>query len=590
MEIPSPLPSTKKSSPLFVYLTTFSTFLNPYLTTLITIPLILLLIQPSRIFSTHGNIDPWIYFGYFKNLKQHLSSFPGTYYGTRLPWILLGNLAYKIFTPLVAKYFLFLLVYYTSTLSLYGILKRTIGLKTAFITTLFLAFNKHFFLSCASEYIDGFTIASLFLTLFFLTPHRGAKHPLSLFLIAGVFFSIVISTQLFLLHFFPFIGAYYLFFHRPSKLKTFLIHTTLFIIGLLFMSLFLCTINYLLCNDFFFYKHVWDWVSSFVNSANPWWTPFSQWKHLLNTYVLGMTVFISSLFSLFLSRKDPEYNNKRPAFLFSILFIFICGLYLYFEFIKKHPVLELYYYYSYLIPFMLLAFGGLTSPMLERLSSRQLFWLTIPIISLCFIEVYFCLKLLTLYESKYPLYWGYFLAPSLLCFLVMILARNSTQQVLSFLLLCFCLTFANGKNNHINEIEQKSYRLAKSIFLSINDGVDIVKKLDPSATAKFWYGKDNDLYPTPYMSISSSYLWNYRLINENFPMIDHDPNRFHKDLSEMKFFVFSENSSVDDQVDEALSRIGYCTEKIGAEIVKRGPIKFNIFHFKAEKQESTFDP
>jgi hypothetical protein len=35
-------------------------------------------------------IDPWVYFGYFLDLPAHLKAFQGTYYGSRLSWILLG--------------------------------------------------------------------------------------------------------------------------------------------------------------------------------------------------------------------------------------------------------------------------------------------------------------------------------------------------------------------------------------------------------------------------------------------------------------------------------------------------------------------
>src|SRR5882672_8706265 len=76
-------------------------------------PWMLLAINRSWIFLNGGSVDSWIYFGFFRNLReyQHIyasanSPHLGFYYDDRLSWILPGYLIYQLFPPLVANYIL----------------------------------------------------------------------------------------------------------------------------------------------------------------------------------------------------------------------------------------------------------------------------------------------------------------------------------------------------------------------------------------------------------------------------------------------------------------------------------------------------
>lgn len=100
-------------------------------------PLLLLAMNNSWVFTRPGAwIDPFVYTGFFHNLTQHLQVFSGTYYGTRLPWILPGYLLNRLLPPLIANYVLHIGVYYVGILSLNFILKNTLNQRTALVTSL----------------------------------------------------------------------------------------------------------------------------------------------------------------------------------------------------------------------------------------------------------------------------------------------------------------------------------------------------------------------------------------------------------------------------------------------------------------------
>src|SRR4051794_19659330 len=70
------------------------------LVALLALPFIVMLVNDSWTFlQPIGTLDPWIYTGYFFNLEQHLNVFRDVYYGSRFPWILLGNSVHSVFSP-----------------------------------------------------------------------------------------------------------------------------------------------------------------------------------------------------------------------------------------------------------------------------------------------------------------------------------------------------------------------------------------------------------------------------------------------------------------------------------------------------------
>ena len=69
-----------------------------YLAAVALLPLIVLWHQDNALFTGYGYIDPWIYFGYFRNLVEFKRNlFVGDPHGTHLSWILPGAVLHTSF-------------------------------------------------------------------------------------------------------------------------------------------------------------------------------------------------------------------------------------------------------------------------------------------------------------------------------------------------------------------------------------------------------------------------------------------------------------------------------------------------------------
>ncbi len=111
---------------------------------LIILPLVILSVNKTWIFTPINTVDPWIYFGHFIRFDQYLKAFSDTYYTTRLPWIIPGHLIYEWFPPLVANYVLHLLFFNIATVSLYLTLKYTISQRAALFTSVLMGCHSYF--------------------------------------------------------------------------------------------------------------------------------------------------------------------------------------------------------------------------------------------------------------------------------------------------------------------------------------------------------------------------------------------------------------------------------------------------------------
>jgi hypothetical protein len=137
---------------------------------LLIIPLLQRLAQPS-LFVTPGGpwwIDPWVYTGFFLSLPSHLHRFPGTYYGTRLTWLLPGFALHSWLPPLVANDVLHLALFYALLFATYGLVASGVNRSAAFLVTLLVAWNPAILRAVGWDYVDGAGILFLVVTMFCL--------------------------------------------------------------------------------------------------------------------------------------------------------------------------------------------------------------------------------------------------------------------------------------------------------------------------------------------------------------------------------------------------------------------------------------
>jgi len=325
------------------------------------LPILLLLINQAWIFSYNGTIDPWVYFGYFIRLKQYLIAFPDAYYGSRLSWILPGHLAYSFFPPLVANYILHLGFYYLATLSLYFILKPSVGRRVAFLTSASMGCYSFFMLAIGWDYVDGAGITYFLLTVLMLSWAARKKSWTTWMFLSGIFFGALIYTNLVWLAFAPSLITYYLLTHRPHRTRRTFISVAASVVGFLTITLFLCSVNYAIVGKFFFFMPSVNYALSSGGQPNPLKIDLHEWLPRANWLFLPLIVLLGSTLTLALSKFRKSFGHL-DAVPFQALFI-VGFLGMIFLEAKVTYVLQFTYYVSYLIPSMFLVIGASLKPL-----------------------------------------------------------------------------------------------------------------------------------------------------------------------------------------------------------------------------------
>jgi hypothetical protein len=136
---------------------------------LVALPLALLLIDPNWIYPRPDTVDPWIYVSYFLEPRFQLLAHPLAYHGTRLPIILPGAEVFRHFHPDVALVVLHLLLYYVSVFSLYGTLRGLLGRRAALLGAVLLGGNAMFLSAVGLTHADGFGVTYALLTIFLVS-------------------------------------------------------------------------------------------------------------------------------------------------------------------------------------------------------------------------------------------------------------------------------------------------------------------------------------------------------------------------------------------------------------------------------------
>jgi hypothetical protein len=130
------------------------------------LPLLLFAANPSWVYSQPGTIDPWIYQGFFRALPDYQSRlFPGTYYGSRLSWVLPGYCAYRLLPPFAANLALHLGVFYLAVFSFYSLAARTVSRRAALLGAVLLGCNPLILQEVGGDYVDGVGVAYALLAL-----------------------------------------------------------------------------------------------------------------------------------------------------------------------------------------------------------------------------------------------------------------------------------------------------------------------------------------------------------------------------------------------------------------------------------------
>lgn len=536
---------------------------------LFALPLVLLYADKGWLFSSFGYIDSWIYSGYFLDLPKHLQTFSGAYFSTRLSWLLPGFLAYHFLPPLVALHLLHLFFYELAVLSLYLILKQTLTQRPALLTAALMGTYSFFLWAIGWDYVDGIGISYLLLTMLALT--YAAKSPrFALWLIsAGMAYACLIHSQLFLGTFTPVLTIYYLFVNRSYLKHPRILSLLFFTLGALTLTCILGIINLGLTGQFLFFLPSFRFATTYVSQPNPWRASSYMWIFSAASLVLPAVVLITSLVFLLLrgvskaAREAEGYPLLfQLCFIVSILTLAAWGL-------VGQPLLQFPHYASYLIPTMFLAIGSQLRSAIMELTPRRFYLLLGVSVSILIFPFFLPWNTsLPLYVAKHG-----FVYPILLGFsgLLLLTGRFKHGNIPAVVLLCSaCATF---NMNLGTRGWRKEPVLGKDAYLAVVESVQTVRDVDPGATVLFWYDFNTRPLGDVYRSVSSAYLWAYRLFSENFPLLDESRR---KPALNMKIVILSNDKQAFKQADESLNKMGFAARLLVERTITRGRITYDM--------------
>jgi hypothetical protein len=530
--------------------------------------------------SSYGFIDPWVYFGYFLDLTQHLRMFKGAYFTTRLSWILPGAAVYHVFPPLVAPYVLHLVLFYAATVSLYLILKHTVSTRAAILGALLMGCHAYFLRSMGWDYVDGAAITYMLMTLCALTYAAKSENPRPWLVAVGVLSALTLYAQLFLIVFSPLALGYYQFARREHQRAPVVAVWKLFAWGFAGVTVILGTFNMVVNGRFFFFVNSMGMAAKLVVNHNPYNDSTFRWLAQADWLVLPLVALVGAI--LCLRWKDGILSVPNAAFLlfWQRYLVLSVSMMVFWQLIGQ-PVLQLSFYASYLIPTSFLALASQMESSLRKVNRRQFLLLASCALSLSLLPFWIPVQSQLMWElQRNPL-----LVPILAGITAVVLIRKQIRHAvtLGVLLLCMSLgilTATSSTRTWGRPGRADDPNFQEQAFLTIVDSVRMIQELDPKGNLFFWYDGDGKLGRL-YRSIASTYGWSYRLQSESFPELGPRVPPLGR-----RIVILSEDAKGDlRKAEESLHKLG-----LGVRVVAQRPIHEGPFSWSMTEIEVTLLP
>jgi len=487
--------------------------MDRYVFILLSIPALVLARNTNPIFTPVGYLDPWIYFSFFNNLiefKRRL--FPHTYYGSRLAWILPGALVYNVFAPVVANCVLHLTVFYAAVLSLYYILKSTIGRRGALLAAVLFAFHPYLWQAAGGDYVDGAGVAYYLLATAATVRAAGRSDSRFSLLLGACAFAGAVYTNIFWVAFFPPLLVLYVGLgSRDRWISSATWCVAWFALGGVLITAILAVANFSLDGSLNFYRPSIEFVLGLVGKRNPWKAPNYSWVRHARWLYADFIALVVSVVYLAVYRWKESAGPARARGLFALNYLMLLAMMVYVEWNGGNQ-LQLDYYASYLMPAAFLTIGShLHWP--ENVSSR-VFWGGVALLGLFLAAPWWGIAT-NVTETLRNANEAILLAPLSIVISLSVVRPGKASVVAAlagFAVLAFSLADA--------WYTSPANRLAHS-FRRITEGMKFVEATRAGSKVLFWFDAD-DVFGQEFHSLNSTYLWGYSQLNFHFPSLAAD--------------------------------------------------------------------
>jgi hypothetical protein len=535
--------------------------------------------------SSYGFIDPWVYFGYFLDLTQHLRTFKGAYFTTRLSWILPGAAVYHIFPPLIAPYVLHLALFYAATVSLYLILKQTVSTRAAILGTLLMGCHAYFLRSMGWDYVDGAAITYMLMTLCALTYAAKSAHARPLLVAVGVLSALTLHAQLFLIVFSPLALGYYQFARREHQRDPVVAGWKPFTWGFAGITAILGTFNMVANGRFFFFINSMGMAAKLVVNHNPYNDSTFRWLAQADWLVLPQVALVGAILCLWRRHSILSVPNAAFLLFWQRYLVLSMSMMVFWELIGQ-PVLQLSFYASYLIPASLLALASQMESTLRTLNRQQFLLLAGCALFLSLLPFWIPVQSQLMSDlQRHPL-----LFPILAGIAAAVMIGRPIQHAstLGVLLVCIglaILTAASGTRTWGRRGQVDDPAFQEQAFLTIVDSVRMIQELDPKGNLFFWYDRDGKLGRL-YRSVASTYGWSYRLQSESFPEVGPKVPPLGR-----RVVILSEDARSDlGKAEQSLHKFGLQAQVVTQREIHEGPFNWSMTEIELTSQTTLSDP
>jgi hypothetical protein len=526
-------------------------------------------------------VDTFVYQSFFLDLKGNLNlqseTWRGSYYPSRLPWLLLGNAVYSLAPPEAANVILRLVLFYVAIFSLYYTVRTVTRNDLAgLVSALVLGVNTYFLWAIGWNYVDGFAIATLLLMLAFLTRaavSSSSKVPLFL---AGVTAATVVSVNLFLIVVAPAALVWYLAINgRHQKHGRYASVAWVIAGGAAGVTAYGLT-NFALTGEFFYLAPQIVWAkSSPTPSIRPLY-PEAGWL-----VMPGAAAVLSALFVLIAGwrrlAKRALDEAESLALASGVVFLLVAGVFACLELFTTSNVLEHPFYASYLLPFVSLVAGAavhlvggkLDVPLRTRglVIAGVVTALLAPFVvgSLRFMPGCpdGCLE-----SNRTQI----LIVMAVGLCTIAILTRTARAGLA--LLVVFSLLNVGVADRRVLAFSGSERQATQHSSALVLDADAFIREHDPHGEVRYWVDL-TDRFGWVYAAVAGQHLWNQRLLSLEFPRLRPDV----KLIAGMQVMLASvdDDETVIARANEALVPQGFHVEVFDKARIQRGNDGFHLY-------------
>ena len=488
------------------------------------LPIIVIVYSKFPLYNPVGYLDPWFYTGYFNNLGQLYEWFGPTYYFSRLPWIVPGYIAYHLLPATWAYFALHGCFFYLGGIFTYLLLSSRYNRYVGIVGFALLVANPLYLMSHGWEYVDGAGIVYSLGGMYFFDSSRRWKFGYLALCLSGAFWMFAVNCNLVLI---IFAGSYLCANIYPIGITIRALKQLVIIaVGALLSIVFLGALNHFLVGgSYWFFQKQLLAAKGLMASGDLAHYQRPLWPLVKSEYRVLVPVVLLVVSGIILYRdahrrmanleapRDQEL--KRDALFVLLSFTGI----LMWEFLAHGVALEMTYYYSYMLPGIVL----LSASLISRYSRDDPESGPRALLSVLAVLGAGILPLFLVNSSDVVGSLRAVVAPYVLGVLLVIMASTATRRsnILCVLLALYTTSSFALSPGVYQYFFQRSSPKKGTHLGGIRLIADLHQQIPSGTRFLFWFRSSvNPPAGQEFESITSLYLWATNYVNNRMPALN----------------------------------------------------------------------